>query len=186
MTSRSSALLTPFAPSKKDKASIRVYVLRQVSIKVNTIDLWRSYVIAEGSLVYDPQNVVGGIWLKNVPSRPTEGKASSLGSGGSRGSISEREDWASYDWSGELRIDGGQVTVGGFEVGDMKVKVSSLLCSFSDHQTNESKQGLHRSFCCTTKPAIGKSPRSEACRANPAYHGHLGGHRLSATHRQGA
>ncbi|KAF8514781.1 hypothetical protein JB92DRAFT_3115384 [Gautieria morchelliformis] len=123
VTSRSSALLAPFAPTtKKDKASIRVYMLRQVSIKVNTIDLWRSYVIAEGSLKYDPQNLDGGMWLKNRPPSPNGEKASSLGSGGSATSFSEREGWASHDWSGELKIDREQITGGGFAVGDMKVK----------------------------------------------------------------
>ena len=137
VTSRSSALLTPFAPSnKKDKASIRVYVLRQISIKVNTVDLWRSYVIAEGSLSYAPQNMDGGGWLKNVPSSPTRAKAGSLGSGSSVGSFSEREGWASHEWSGELMIEKGQITVGGFEVGDMKVKVS-LLRSLTVRQTDK-------------------------------------------------
>lgn len=123
MTSRSSASLTPFAPTNtKDKASIRVYMLRQVSIKVNTIDLWRSYVIGEGLLAHDPQNLNDGIWLRN----PFGAKVSDLSSGGSSGSIPEREGWASHNWSGELRADREQITVGGFEVGDMKVKVSLL------------------------------------------------------------
>jgi hypothetical protein len=101
-------------------------MLRQVSIKVNTIDLWRSYVIAEGSLTYVPQNLDDGMWLKNMPPSPTEGKASSLGSGASAESLSEREGWASHDWSGELRIDGEQITIGGFAIGDMKVEVSLI------------------------------------------------------------
>jgi hypothetical protein len=118
--------LTPFAPINKEKASIRVYLLRQVSIKVNTIDLWRSYVIAEGSLTYIPQGLDDGMWLKNIPSSAKGEKAASLRSGESVGSSSEREGWASHEWSGELKIDNDQTTVGGFAVGDMIVKVGFL------------------------------------------------------------
>lgn len=125
MTSRSSTLLAPFAPTnKKDPAAIRVYVLRQVSIKVNTIDLWRSYVLAEGSLTYVPHSLEDGIWLKNVASIPK--KAASVHSGDSVGSSSEKEGWATHEWSGELKIDRNQANVGGFAFGDMIVKVSFL------------------------------------------------------------
>ncbi|KAF8585094.1 hypothetical protein K439DRAFT_1080828 [Ramaria rubella] len=121
VTSRSAALLTPFAPgNKRERASIRVYILRQVSIKVNTIDLWRSYIVAEGELTYLPRDVESGeLWLKNTSS---QGKPPSVYSNGSVGQSSEREGWASLDWSGVLKIDGGQISTGGFVAGDMVVK----------------------------------------------------------------
>ncbi|KIJ53519.1 hypothetical protein M422DRAFT_25386 [Sphaerobolus stellatus SS14] len=113
VTSRSSSQITPFAPSnKRERAIIRVYVLRQVSIKVNNVDLWRSYIIGEGQLKYVP--TIDGIWLKNV-TRPKKGSNDSLASS------SELEGWAAHEWEGEVKTD-KEISVGGFKIGDMSVK----------------------------------------------------------------
>jgi hypothetical protein len=163
VTSRTSSLLAPFAPSNKDKCAIRVYVLRQVSITVNTVPLWRSYIIGEGKLTYTPPTD-DVMWLRPVPK-------ANISDRGSIASDSEKEGWASHNWTGAVKID-DTITVGGFQVGDMSVKV----CLFHRHvnivnftEAYGSFLGFFRSLRGTSKPTSRRPSGSEARRPHPAY-----------------
>lgn len=127
VTSRSAALLGPFAPStKKDKAAIRVYLLRHVSFTTKSnISLWRTFVIGEGVLTAAPPS--DNLWMKNTVRRPTGGaSANNAGETASLGSNSEREGWAAYEWIGTVKAD-KDVVCGGFSVAEVTVQVSLIV-----------------------------------------------------------
>ncbi|GJJ13387.1 hypothetical protein Clacol_007641 [Clathrus columnatus] len=114
VTSRSAALLTPFAPSKRDKSAIRVYLLRHVSFTTDTnVSLWRSFSIGEGVLTAAPPS--DNLWLKNTVRRPGGGETASIGSN------SDKEGWASYDWIGTVKAN-KDVLSGGFSVANVVVQ----------------------------------------------------------------
>jgi len=60
-----------------------------------------------------------GVWLKNVVTRAKN-------SSESLSSSAEAEGWASHNWEGEVKVDKG-ISVGGFRVGEMSVKVDPKL-----------------------------------------------------------
>ncbi|KAF8527581.1 hypothetical protein BU17DRAFT_81783 [Hysterangium stoloniferum] len=167
---RTSSLLAPFAPSNKDNCAIRVYVLRQVSINVNSVPLWRSYVIGEGKLTYAsaPDDTM---WLKNV-------LKSEKGDSESMGSDSEHEGWASHNWTGAVKINDG-ISVGGFQIENMAVKDFFVLSAVPPNprlgELLEAKRVVSIQLTTEAYSAEGSYAHPVEAHANPEAHGYLEG-----------
>ena len=91
----------------KDKPFIRVFLLRQIIVSVFGQRAWRTCVIGEGN-------------LRALPPLPPD--LNPL-----------LEDRHTVDWEGEVRCDEG-VQAGGFNVGDLTVKVSCTDLDISQGQ----------------------------------------------------
>ena len=91
----------------KAEAVVRVFLLRQVTVKVNFQKAWRSTVIGEGTLT--------------PVLRDLSDSDESLD-----GHEADAEPLETLDWEGEVRCN-EDVTVGGFCSGDMIVKVRTVL-----------------------------------------------------------
>jgi len=170
VTSRTSSLLIPFAPSNKDNCAIRVYVLRQVSINVNGVPLWRSYVIGEAKLTYVPTSD-NAMWLKSVPK-------SEKSDSGSIGSNSDKEGWASHNWTGAVKIN-EEISVGGFQVENMSVKDFFVLSAVPPNprlgELLEVKRVVPIQLTTEAYDAEGSQARPVEAHANLESHGYLEG-----------
>lgn len=82
---------------QRDELVLRVYLLRQVSVRVNGQKAWRNRIIGEGA-----------IWPTNHPPDIDD-----LGEGAGHSAL---------DWAGELRVE-KDVTVPSFAAGDLTIKV---------------------------------------------------------------
>ena len=87
----------------RGKPVVRVYLLRQILVKVDGRRSWRNIVLGEGKL-YPVTAQYYACPRTEITSGPQ-----------------------ALDWEGELRCN-GDVTIGGFNSGSLVVKVCRLLC----------------------------------------------------------
>lgn len=125
---------------------IRVFLLRQIMVSVFGQRAWRTCVIGEGNL------------------RPLPPLSPNV--------HSQSEDFQTVDWDGEVRCD-EDVQVGGFNVGNLTVKVSGI-CSPSQSILNSIYLGFHCACTISTQSHYIASFRTSTCTPYSLGHRSLG------------